>query len=184
MDLLSAVHTSLALREFIEKDIISHLVSIELNAAASALSGIDKAVDKRSVYWSAINHLEVVEQALVSKLDSSNRFEAAKKYVYISALKAAIYKYLGEDGLVQKCCDDSVKVVKTHNYNEENHQFANIVKSWNPFGWIELRRYLTSTLGKVASSFDANKFWKELANRNEYFDLIQISTDPNENPYG
>jgi hypothetical protein len=182
MDLLSAVHTSLALKEFIEKDMVAHLVSIELNATANALSGLEKAKDKKSVYWSAINHLEVVEQALKSRLDATDKFVCAKEYVYVSALKAVIYKYLGEDGLVQKCCDDSLEVVKIHNYNEEHHQFKNFFQSWNPFGWFSLRRYLTSSLGKAASNFDAEIFWKQLAKRNESFYFLLIDPDPN--PYG
>lgn len=183
MDLLIAVSNIASLKKFIEKDLVSLLISLELGAAAQALSGLDSAKDKRSVYWSTINHLEVVEQGLIHKLKTSRRFDAAKQYIYISSLKAAIYKYLQEDGLVEKCFKDSLEVVEIHNVNAKKKEFSDIFSAWNPLGWFEMIRFRKSEIGKMSLDFNAREFWQRFAEKNGSFGLLLIDPDPGPNGY-
>ena len=177
MDLISAAQNFSKLKKFIERDLHSLFVKIHLDAAASALSGLDYAKNKYKVCWSAINHLEVVEQTLKAQLRGVSRFEATKKYLYVSALKSLIYKYINEDNLVNKCCDDSLYVVKQHNEYTESRQLFDIVGFWNSIAWGKLIRFHNSDFGKKARSFNATNFWKENLDRNEFFGLLYMGND-------
>jgi hypothetical protein len=177
MDLLTAATNAASLKKFIEEDITSHLVRLEFGAAAGALSGLELAQDKASVYWSAINHLESVEESLKSQLRSYKRNEATCKYIYVSALKAAIYKYLGEDRLVQKCLNDTLAVVRTQNINAEKYQLSDMFAAWKPSTWTSLYDYYHSELGKAAQEFNPTEYWKTMTGREESFYLLTMSMD-------
>jgi len=180
IDLISAAHSAASLKHFIEQDIASHLITLQFNAAAATLEGLQHAKDKKFVCWSVINHIEDVEQGLISKLKSPNHFQAAKQYIYASALKASLYKYLNEVSLVQKCCDDTLFVVNTHNRNVENSVLPDSYLLWNPAYWFYMYRYNHSNIGKIADSFDAQKFWRIVANREENFGLLVIHDLPDD----
>jgi hypothetical protein len=177
MDLLSAAKSAASLKQFLEEDILSLLASIEYNAAANALASAKCAEDKKSVYWSAINHLETAEESLKQQLKSYDRHSAAQKYIFIAAVKATILRHLGEEALVLKCFEETLTVVRLQHENEKKSQFKDLFSSWNPQNWIALRKYLHSNFGKQASSFDARLFWKQLIGRDGSFGLLSISVD-------
>lgn len=178
MELLTAIQSLRALKSFIENDLTTLLTSLELRAAAHALEGIERAKDKRSVYWSAINHLEVAEQGFISKLESSQNFDVAKQYLFLSSVKSTIYKYLEEDGLVEKCFEDSLKVVNLQHTYAKKNEIRDVFLAWNPKNWITSYRFRNSVIGKKSLAFDAGRFWKILIDKSENFGLLLIDPDP------
>jgi hypothetical protein len=172
MDLLTAATNVASLKKFVEEDMTSHFVTLQFGAAANALSGIEHAKDKKSVYWSAINHLESVEQGLKSDLTSIMRENNAADYLYVSAIKAAIYMYMGEKDLAEKCCDDSLQVVRTHNINfAKASSGSDLLAANNPVNWYKLVRRENAPLTKARWTFDAHTFWQRLIGRKADFTL-------------
>ncbi|MXN91105.1 hypothetical protein GR160_07665 [Flavobacterium sp. Sd200] len=181
MDLLSAANNAASIKKFVEQDLVSLLIDLQFNAAASTLSGVEKAIDKKSVYWSAITNFNVAQEGLKRKLTSKNRFEVAKQFIYLSALIATIYKYLGEDGLVEKCYDDTLEVVKTQRVNEKKYEIIDNFSAWLPKNWIESNRIRGSVFGQRSLRFDAQEFWRQLSNKSESLLLLVIDPDPGPN---
>jgi len=181
MELLSAIQNVASLKKFMEEDFVSLLISIELNAVTNALSCLERAKDKKSVYWSAINHIEVIEEGLKNRLGTVNRFNVAKEYIFISSIKATIYKYLGEDGLVEKCYEDTISVVEMHNKNAKKHELLDVVSWWNPKNWFDTFSFGKTEIGRKSLGFDGKQFWEIMANKNGSLGLLVIDPDPGAN---
>ena len=162
MTLTEVVRTSTAIKNFIERDLLSHLAQLNLSAAASAMAAVQDARDKTSALWSVINHLEAAEATYYAKLSTCQRFEAAQCLLYVKALKAVIYRALGEEKLVKRELDTSVGIVDKQNHDAWNNQIKDIVAGWNPGNWFALARHINSEPGKTARAFEAGTFWMQL----------------------
>jgi hypothetical protein len=156
VDLVSAARTASAIKKLVEQDLADVLAQLDLNAAARSLSALDKARDKRAVYWSAINHIESGEEKLRSGLNSGGHEKAAQMYFQASALKALLYRYLGEEELARKCFEDSKEVMAEHNRLAATFmvQMRQTVAAWNPGFWFD------SPAVKAARVFRPSKFWE------------------------
>ena len=178
MELLAAVQSLTTLKRFIEKDLLGHLASIQLSAAAATLANVSYANDKKSVYWSCINHLEDAEAIYMSKINTGERDEACRHYYYISALKATIYKYLGEERLMVKCCDDCIELERQRVNNDRG-----TIEAYNPrFMFSLLRTVLSKNELQIrARRFDSNEFWKTICDRKTNFSL-PVYTAEKSNP--
>ena len=156
VDLVSAAKTADAIRKLVEQDLGQVLTQLDLGAAARALSGLESAKDKRAVYWSAVNHIESAEEKLRAGLKSGQHDRAAQMYFHASALKAILYRYLGEEGLARKCFEDSLAIVEEHNRlaGTIGVQFRQTVGAWNPANWF------ASPAERMARDFRPSRFWE------------------------
>lgn len=179
MDLLTVVRTSAAISRFVEKDLRAYLGVLDMQAASNALQSAQLANDKRSAYWSVVNHLESAESKFQEGLNTPHRFQAAQSVVYTLALKAIVYRYLGEEELVKRCFEASADTVARQNELawKGSNQFLDIFSWWNPGNWAKMIRFNSSELGKEAKSFAPEPFWKELGYTGRYFEL-DIGPDP------
>lgn len=175
MELLAAIGTYSTLKKFVEDDLYSHLGSIQLSAAAQALSSARYANDKKKAYWSCINHLEDAEALYKSQINTGKRDEMCRCYFYVSALKATIFKFLGEEALMGKCCDDSQEI-EMHRLHYEKSGIPEGLNWPGMFSLIKL--VLSKNEFKVkARRFDPERFWKDLLGRTTSFALPVYSNE-------
>ncbi len=174
MDLITVIKATSKLKQFVEKDLIFHLAAIQLSAAASALSNVEFAKDKRLIYISCINHLEDAEALYKSKIKSAERDEACYHYYYVSALKAIIWKYLEEDDLIIKCCNDCLEVERQRVANDKGS-----IEAYNPKKLISvIRTVLSKNEFQVQSRrFNSNEFWKVFIGRQTNFSLTVYTNE-------
>lgn len=177
MDLLAAIKTTHSLKKFVEEDLVDLLIGINFSAASNALQDVALAVDKRSAYWSAINHLQSTEEGFKRQLKTARRHDAAKGYIYISALKATIFRYIGEDKLIGKCLNESLAVLADHNRYTQSQQISDMFAWWNPTNWIGFIKFMNSDFGRAARSFDAESFWKEMGFPGNNFYFLSMDYD-------
>ncbi|MXN91107.1 hypothetical protein GR160_07675 [Flavobacterium sp. Sd200] len=169
MELITAVQSIITIRRFVESDLLSHLASIQLDAAAEALANAEIANDKRNSYWSCINHLEDAEAIYKKKINSAKCDEACRYYCYVSALKAVIFRYLGEELLVEKCCEDSQNIENLRRKYKE----ADMLGSFNIPSLFSLVSMVLSKgeLEIKARRFNPSLFWLTMLNKNTDFSL-------------
>jgi hypothetical protein len=161
-DLLAAARTTAALTKFIEEDLVGLMAQLDISAAGIALSGIPSARDKRSAWWSAVNHLEGAESKLRSRMKTASAFDSAQTYLYISAIKALIFRYLGEERLIAKCLEDSKDIVQAQQRFESTFmsQIKGVASLFKPSTWVEAIR--RSGLRRAARDFRPEPFWEAM----------------------
>ena len=157
-DLIAAVRTASTIKRLVERDLGQILIDADLDAASAALSGLERARDKRSVYWSTINHVESAEAKLRGRLKTGDALSSAQVLFYLSAIKALIFRYLDEEGLARKCLTDSLDIVETYNRNVQGFrvQIGYVLSFWNPTRWLASG----SNVRKTADAFRPAEFWE------------------------
>lgn len=115
MELFSAVGSARAVANFVEGGPLTNaLADLGIDAARSALSKTQYAIDKRAPVQSAITHLEGVESVLGRTLERyglvlqglrwNRYYYLLYKRRYALALMALCYRYLGEEELCKRTC--------------------------------------------------------------------------------
>jgi hypothetical protein len=162
MDLIKIARNSTAISKFLQEDLSAYLTRCDLLAASNALKEAGMAIDKRSAYWSVVNHLEAAEAKCESAMSGITRSQTAEVLIYIAAIRALVLKDLGEHRLVRGALDKSLRIVEKYNRDHDAHEMSDIVSSWNPANWVSLWRHLNRSPGREAGEFNANDFWVAL----------------------
>jgi hypothetical protein len=146
----------------VEEDLVGLMVRLDVAAASIALSGVSDARDKKAMWWSTINHLEAAEAKLRSRMESAVAFESAQTYLYVSAIKALIFRYLDEERLVARCLDDSRAIVLQQQRfaGSAKEQIKGVVSLFYPRTWISAFR--PSSLERAARDFRPATFWEAM----------------------
>jgi tetratricopeptide (TPR) repeat protein len=122
LDVITALRAARSVQQFVEAGGLEDAVaSIDVKAAQEALRKVNMARDPRAQVWSAVNHLEGAEEAarraaMNWRLHYFNELSgevADERHVYVLALLAICYKYLGEFQL----CDDALDKARKAHYD-------------------------------------------------------------------
>jgi hypothetical protein len=173
VDLISAIQSTTLLAKYMRDDLPRELASCDLRAAANAIKNISSAKDQKSVYWSAINHLESAESKLEPKNGKYDHFQNAHNLIYLASIRAAIYKFLDEPGLINTAGRKCVDIAKSHNESQTtaSTQGKNVVRAWNPFNWFGSSGFIGS-----ARTFDYQRFWSILGHSVQK--IVILDPDP------